>query len=106
MLEQPEFRDADRVEPLIRLLEERRSLYEKLRELLATRQLAVVIGEENPHALLQECSVVMARYQAGDRMAGWVAVLGPTRMRYEKAAPAVHFTARALSEALTRIGLA
>ena len=43
---------------------------------------------------------------AGERMAGWIAVLGPTRMRYEKAAPAVHFTARALSEALTRIGLA
>lgn len=105
MLEQPEFRAADRVEPLIRLLEERRSAYEQLRDLLAERSLAVVIGEENPHAAFQECSVVMARYRAGG-MTGWVGVVGPTRMCYPRAVPAVRLAARALGEAFSRIGLA
>src|SRR5262249_36547549 len=106
ILEQPEFREADRVEPLIRLLEERRSLFEQLRALLAQQALTVVIGEENPHAPLRECSVIMAHYRAGERMTGWVGVLGPTRMHYEQAAPAVHLAARSLTEAFTRIGLA
>jgi heat-inducible transcriptional repressor len=106
ILEQPEFRDADRVEPLIRFLEERRSLYEQLRVLLAGRDVAVVIGEENPHPPLHECSVVIAPYQAGDRLTGWVGVLGPTRMLYPQVAPAVDLAARSLTEAFARIGLA
>ncbi len=106
LFEQPEFREADRVEPLVQLLEERRSLYEQLQRLLTAGQVAVVIGDENPHAALQECSVVLAHYRAGDRMAGWVGVVGPTRLRYERTVPAVHFAARALSDVFHRIGLA
>jgi heat-inducible transcriptional repressor len=106
ILEQPEFREADRVEPLIRLLEERRTAYEKLREMLAERNLTVVIGAENPHDALRECSVVLARYRAGTRMSGWVGILGPTRLHYQCAVPAVRFAARALTEAFTRMGLA
>jgi heat-inducible transcriptional repressor len=103
ILEQPEFREANRVEPLVRFLEERKTAYETLRRLLAERSLAVSIGQENPHEAMHEVSVVAARYEAGGRMSGWVCVLGPTRMHYEQVVPAVEYAARALSETLARL---
>ncbi len=105
ILEQPEFRDAGKVEPLIRLLEARKVAFETLQELLATEPWTVVIGSENPHHEFQECSLVAARYGAGRGAAGWIGILGPTRMAYGHTVPAVKLAARALTEAFSRIGL-
>lgn len=105
MLEQPEFRDAGKVEPLIRLLEARRVAFETLRDLLAGGPWTVVIGSENPQEEFQECSLVAARYGAGRSAAGWIGVVGPTRMAYGQAVPAVKMAARTLTEAFSRLGL-
>jgi heat-inducible transcriptional repressor len=105
MLEQPEFRDAGKVEPLIRLLEARKVAFEMLQELLSDEPLTVVIGTENPQQVFQECSLVAARYGAGRSAAGWIGVVGPTRMLYGHAVPAVKMAARSLTEAFARIGL-
>jgi heat-inducible transcriptional repressor len=103
ILEQPEFRESNRVEPLVRFLEERKSAYETLRRILAEQSLAVSIGQENPHESMHEVSVVAARYDAGGRRGGWVGVLGPTRMHYEQVVPAVQYAARALSASSSRL---
>jgi heat-inducible transcriptional repressor len=105
MLEQPEFRDAGKVEPLIRLLEARKLAFETLQEMLAGEPWTVVIGSENPQRELQECSLVAARYGAGRTAAGWIGVVGPTRMTYGDTVPAVKMAARALTDAFARIGL-
>lgn len=102
ILEQPEFREANRVEPLIRLLEERKSAYLTLRSVLREERLAVSIGRENTHEALHEVSLVAARYSAGADRHGWVGVLGPTRMQYESAVSAVEFVARTLTQTLSR----
>jgi len=104
ILEQPEFREANRVEPLVRFLEERKTAYEALQKLLSQAELTVSIGQENPHESMHEVSVVVARYHAGPRSTGWVGVVGPTRMQYEQAVPAVQYAARVLSETLARLG--
>ena len=46
-----------------------------------------------------------ARYGAGRGAAGWIGVLGPTRMPYGHTVPAVKMAARTLTEAFARIGL-
>lgn len=102
-LEHPEFREANRVEPLVRFLEERKNAYETIKALLARSNLAVSIGSENPHAAIQDVSLVMARYSAR-RTYGWIGVLGPTRMHYEQAVPAVQYAASILSDTLSRLG--
>jgi heat-inducible transcriptional repressor len=105
MLEQPEFREANRLEPLVRFLEERRSAYETLQQLLVEqRDLAVSIGRENPHEAMHDVSLVAARYGTPARRTGWVAVIGPTRMQYAQSVSAVQFAAQALTETLARIG--
>ena len=105
ILEQPEFREANRVEPLIRFLEGRRTAYEILRRLLEQQDLAVSIGHENPHEAMHEVSFVAARYGTGSGRFGWIGLLGPTRMHYEQAVPAVQYAARVLSETLSRLDL-
>jgi heat-inducible transcriptional repressor len=103
MLGQPEFRESQKVEPLIRLLEERKTAFESLRVLLSQNSLAVVIGGENMRSELQECSLVAARYEAGPRSSGWVGVLGPTRMPYERTLSVVRGAAKALSQVFARL---
>ena len=103
MLEQPEFREANRVEPLVRFLEARRSAYETLWSMVRDHEITVSIGQENPHEAMHEVSVVAARYGAGSRTYGWVGVLGPTRMHYAQALPAVQYAAKTLTETLTRL---
>jgi heat-inducible transcriptional repressor len=102
-LEQPEFRMVDKVEPIIRLLEQRVTFYEALRDLLAGDRMTVVIGAENPYVEMRECSLIAARYGVGNRLCGWIGVLGPTRMRYEQTLPTVRLAATALSRALARL---
>ncbi len=62
----------------------------------------VTIGKEHRHLGMQQFSVVRHSYYVGDREAGVIALIGPTRMRYDKSIPIVNFTAKALSDSLTR----
>jgi heat-inducible transcriptional repressor len=105
ILGQPEFRESQKVEPLIRLLEERKTAFESLRTLVTGSALSVIIGAENLRTELHECSLVAARYEAGPRSTGWIGLLGPTRMSYDHAMPVVSLAARALSRAFSRLGV-
>lgn len=100
MLVEPEFREPERTSAVVKLLEERRNLYETVRALMRQGQMVVSIGDENPHEAMHELSLVAAPYTAGPGLSGWVGVMGPTRMRYEHTVPAVRYTAQALSETL------
>ena len=51
---------------------------------------------------LDEFSVVTAPYEVDGKIVGTVAVVGPTRMAYERVIPIVDVTARLLSSALSQ----
>jgi heat-inducible transcriptional repressor len=51
---------------------------------------------------LDEFSVVTAPYEVDGKIVGTVAVIGPTRMAYERVIPVVDITARLLSSALSQ----
>jgi heat-inducible transcriptional repressor len=59
---------------------------------------AVIIGPELELEPLREYSVVVSRYGAVDSMHGVVGLVGPTRMHYARAIPAVRSTATALGD--------
>lgn len=105
VLDQPEFREAERAEPVVRFLEERKTALEMLRALASSGEMAISIGHENPTELLSDASLVLARYRAGSRSTGWVGLLGPTRMNYASASAAVKCAAESLSGNLSRLGL-
>lgn len=62
----------------------------------------VTIGRENKSEKLQSLSLVRASFYVGANEAGVIALVGPTRMRYDTSITLVTYTARALTEALTR----
>jgi heat-inducible transcriptional repressor len=103
VLSQPEFARSERMLDIIDILEQR-----TLSTAIPIRQLgedgiSVVIGEENTHASLRDCSVVVARYGEPGGPSGVVAVLGPTRMRYSRTIPTVRYLATLLGEMMQQI---
>ncbi|HZA26805.1 MAG TPA: heat-inducible transcriptional repressor HrcA, partial [Actinomycetota bacterium] len=66
--------------------------------------ITVRIGRENPLAAMREASVVVSWYRVGDRPAGSIAVIGPTRMEYPTAMSTVAAVARRLSDVIEALG--
>ena len=62
--------------------------------------LRVTIGPENVAEELKDSSVVMASYDAGDGMRGYIGVVGPTRMDYSSVAAKLSYIAAGLSRVL------
>ena len=83
LLNQPEFRDVERVRNLLGILEEEKVLKD-LMQGGEDSGLKVTIGSENKFTGIQDCSMVQATYRLNGQIVGTMAVLGPTRMEYGK----------------------
>jgi len=86
--EQEAFETTERAARLFEVLEHQVLVVTLVRELL-DRGLTVSIGAENGVDDLRDCAIVLAPFQVGQRPAGIVGVLGPTRMDYRHALAAV-----------------
>ena len=105
IVQQPEFRDARRLEAVLSILEQRSALYKLFSSVYLGQEVTVIIGAENPIEEMRDCSFVGARYRIAGRSAGTIGVLGPTRMDYRRAVSAVEFMARNLGELLTELSV-
>lgn len=101
MLNQPEFRDVDKVKGLLTMLEEDRLLCDIL-HMANSDGVVVTIGQENKYTGIHDCSVVQATYRIDGQVVGTVAVLGPTRMEYGKTMSVLKFMQRHLGEILKK----
>lgn len=106
ILRQPEFQDVQRLEALLNALEQRGTLTQVLSRALQDGDTTVIIGTENVIAAMQECSVITTSYRIGNRPAGYLGVVGPTRMNYDRATAAVGLMAQSLSHTLTNLFMA
>lgn len=102
ILEQPEFREVERIRPIIGLFETE----DILRDLLKPSENGILIriGHENQQDAIKECSVVTANYRIGNNAVGVVGILGPTRMDYGKILTIVEYISKYLSKLLTDKG--
>ncbi|MGQ9497556.1 MAG: heat-inducible transcriptional repressor HrcA [Desulfotomaculales bacterium] len=102
MLNQPEFKNLERVKTLLSLLEQE----DFLCDLLASQtdgSVRVRIGREVSHSGIDGCSVVTAGYTIGGRLAGALGVLGPTRMDYARVVSIMSYLTEQLSRVLEEI---
>lgn len=99
ILNQPEFRDVEKVKPLIEMLERADAAV----QLLPSDEsgLQVRIGQENSVEPLQDCTVISATYSVGGSVVGRIGVLGPTRMDYARVMQILDYTSRSLTKILT-----
>ncbi|SIS36791.1 heat-inducible transcriptional repressor HrcA [Salimicrobium flavidum] len=82
MLMQPEFRDVDKIRSIMSMIEEERDIAKLLKT--NDQGIQMMIGHENPFDALQHCSIITANYYLGNQQVGTIALLGPTRMEYNR----------------------
>ena len=106
ILRQPEFQNVLALEQVLTALEARSILYQVFSQAVMAQDVTVVIGHECPVESMRQCSVITSPYRIGAQTTGFIGVLGPTRMRYDRAVAAVGLMARDLSTLLTQASLA
>lgn len=100
MLAQPEFKDIDKVLPLLNVLEKKDRVYELIRP-SGTGGIQIKIGHENELLEAKDCSLITASYSIGGEHMGTVAVIGPTRMMYPRVISLMDLVSSGLSKILT-----
>lgn len=101
IIAQKEFEDPEKLKEFLALLEERKSLIGLLKNKTVSEGLSVTIGAESNINGMKGCSAVIHTYQIGETR-GTIGVIGPTRMEYAKLMSVVDYTAKVLSEILSR----
>jgi heat-inducible transcriptional repressor len=89
LLDQPEFRDPERVRALFEAIETKERLVRILDRMLAARGVQVAFGEEIDEPMLRHCALVTAAYGGSDAPLGLLGVLGPSRMDFARVIPLV-----------------
>lgn len=84
ILNQPEFRDVDKIRRMLNLFEQESLLFKILEESSSEEGIEIRIGGENECADIKECSLITGTYKIQDKNIGTLGVLGPTRMDYPK----------------------
>jgi heat-inducible transcriptional repressor len=95
-----ELSDLETLRRLFDAFSRKRLLLDLLDRSINARGVQVFIGEESGFSILDNCSVVTARYRVDDDHIGVLGVIGPTRMAYDRVVPIVDITARLLESAM------
>ncbi len=103
LLKIPEMVEEDRLNSLLKIIEEKNILKEIMEKTLEEDGIKTYIGTEIDNPDVSGCSMVSATYKMGNSMVGAVGVFGPTRMDYEKVVPLVDYTGRVVSDFLTKM---
>jgi len=98
ILEQPEFRDVDKMRIVLKMVEDKQRLLDIINRDFKGK-VKVYIGEEAGCPEMQGCSLVVSSYCRGNKPSGRLAVLGPMRMEYEHIIPALDY----LSDIVTQV---
>lgn len=104
VLEQPEFERRDLVREVMSLLNDRALLAQVLPVALGEGDVAVTIGGELAAETLHAFALVVGRYGAPERPAGYVGVVGPRRMDYRRTIGAVRYIGELMSDLVSAVG--
>jgi heat-inducible transcriptional repressor len=97
-LNQPEFKNVEKVKELFTLLEEDQVMREALSLHKDEKGLFVRIGDENLHEGMKGCSLIVTTYEIDGQTVGTMGVLGPVRMDYSKSIGMMEFITHVLAE--------
>lgn len=95
MLNQPEFHDLNKVRMLMDLMEKDG----QVQSIFTPEQsgIQIRIGSENNHLAMENCSVITASFLLGKEQQGSIAIIGPTRMDYQRVVTLLEVMSQGLS---------
>lgn len=100
MLNQPEFKDVEKVRTLLDLFDGSNILAKILSESEAGIQ--VKIGTENAVEAINNCSLITATYMIEGQSIGTIGILGPTRMEYGRVINILDYLSKDLAHIYAR----
>jgi transcriptional regulator of heat shock response len=104
ILEQPEFDEPGRVREVVTLFSDRGRLAQVLPPSLEEGDVAVTIGSEIPIEPLRAFALVLGCYGQRDRRYGYLGVVGPRRMDYQRTIAAVRVVGELMSDLVSAGG--
>ncbi|MFH1753531.1 MAG: hypothetical protein ABH875_05055 [Candidatus Omnitrophota bacterium] len=103
LIEQPEFKDIDKIKALLKALEDKKGLLEILEENVASGGIKVCIGSENRSMGFDQCTIITVNYSLEGNISGTLGVIGPMRMEYESVIPKICGIAESMSRLLSEL---
>lgn len=91
ILSQPEFQDINKVKTLLNAIENQEILKAVN---VSNKGISVKIGNENQIHAMKDCTVITVPYELEDGKSGAIALIGPTRMEYQKVIPLLEYIAK------------
>ena len=91
----PEFNDIEKVKSIINIMNERDILNVVS---INNNDITVKIGNDNQMKVMQDCTVITVPYSSCNGERGAIAVIGPTRMEYQKVIPLLDYIAKYLGK--------
>ena len=95
----PEYQDLKKVKDILATLEEKERLLEIINRNLE-QKIQIYIGHELACSDIESCSLAVSRYQFQNGLSGRIAVLGPTRMNYQRGGSALEYVSEHMKEIL------
>ncbi len=96
VVDYPEQTDILKIRSILRILEEKERLLELINRDLENR-IEIYIGHEMALKEMDDCSMAVSTFKIDD-VNGRIAVLGPTRMQYDRVVCALEYVSELLSE--------
>ena len=91
----PDSTDIVKIQGILRILEEKEQIMELINRALE-KKIEIYIGHEMALKDMESCSLAVSRFEK-DGMKGRIAVLGPTRMRYDRVVSTLEYISQILS---------
>ena len=99
MLNQPEFHDLNKARMLIDLMEKESQVQSLIQP--NRKGIQIRIGSENNHFAMENCSVITTSFSLGEEQ-GAIAIIGPTRMDYQRVVALLELMGNGLSQAFKK----
>ncbi|HNZ50821.1 MAG TPA: heat-inducible transcriptional repressor HrcA [Bacilli bacterium] len=97
ILSQPEFQNIGKVQDLLTAIEQREII--KAVD-MSERGISVRIGRDNQIQAMRDCTVITVPYELENGERGAIAVIGPTRMEYQKVIPLLEYIAKNIKKVI------
>lgn len=92
-------RDVKKIKNILSALDEKESLLEVINRTLA-KKIDILIGQEIDCSDIDGCSLVVSKYQSKNGTSGRIAILGPTRMDYNRVVSTLDYFSNLMEEML------
>jgi heat-inducible transcriptional repressor len=96
----PEFRDTNNLRKMLSILEDYYTLSEILNKGNPDEDINILIGEETDSEIFHEYSIVFTEIRVNGYKKGYIAVIGPTRMHYDRVIAGVNHVSKIVRDLL------